>query len=107
MHEVPRSGAAAWLAGKLGQGYELDAKLWAGLWMIDNNPPAEGITRQSAGHDDRGNHYTWRSLENGTKFVIMKNYPTEQELRETLGKQFLIDDLTYGTYYWSVSLTAL
>ena len=76
------------------------------VWMIDNNPPAEGITRQSAGHDDRGNHYTWRSLENGTKFVIMKNYPTEQELRETLGKQFLIDDLTYGTYYWSVSLTA-
>ena len=37
VHEVPRSGAAAWLAGKLGQGYELDAKLWAGLWMIDHN----------------------------------------------------------------------
>ena len=36
VHEVPRSGAAAWLAGKLGQGYELDAKLWAGLWMIDH-----------------------------------------------------------------------
>ena len=38
VHEVPRSAAAAWLAGKLGQGYELDAKLWAGLWMIDHNP---------------------------------------------------------------------
>ena len=37
VHEVPRSGAVAWLAGKLGQGYELDAKLWAGLWMIDHN----------------------------------------------------------------------
>ena len=37
VHEVPRAGAAAWLAGKLGQGYELDAKLWAGLWMIDHN----------------------------------------------------------------------
>ena len=37
VHEVPRSAAAAWLAGKLGQGYELDAKLWAGLWMIDHN----------------------------------------------------------------------
>ena len=37
VHEVPRSAAAALLAGKLGQGYELDAKLWAGLWMIDHN----------------------------------------------------------------------
>ena len=37
VHEVPRASAAAWLAGKLGQGYELDAKLWAGLWMIDHN----------------------------------------------------------------------
>ena len=38
VHEVPRAGAAAWLAGKLGQGYELDAKLWAGLWMIEHEP---------------------------------------------------------------------
>ena len=37
VHEVPRPRAAAWLAGKLGEGYELDAKLWAGLWMIDHN----------------------------------------------------------------------
>jgi ADP-ribose pyrophosphatase len=37
VHEVPRAQAAAWLARKLGEGYELDAKLWAGLWMIDHN----------------------------------------------------------------------
>ena len=37
VHEVPRPRAAAWLAGKLGEGYELDAKLWAGLWMIDHH----------------------------------------------------------------------
>ncbi len=37
VHEVPRAQAAAWLAAKLGEGYELDAKLWAGLWMIDHN----------------------------------------------------------------------
>ena len=24
-------------AQKIGEGYELDAKLWAGLWMIDHN----------------------------------------------------------------------
>lgn len=37
VHEVPRTQAAAWLAQKMAEGYELDAKLWAGLWMIDHN----------------------------------------------------------------------
>jgi ADP-ribose pyrophosphatase len=37
VHEVERSSAAAWLAGKLKEGFQLDAKLWAGLWMIDHN----------------------------------------------------------------------
>ncbi|WP_313346876.1 NUDIX hydrolase [Stenotrophomonas sp.] len=37
VHEVPRARAAAWLVEKMGQGYELDAKLWAGLWMIEHH----------------------------------------------------------------------
>ncbi len=37
VHEVPRSGAAAWLVKKMAEGFELDAKLWAGLWLIDHN----------------------------------------------------------------------
>ncbi len=37
VHEVPRGEAAVWLVRKMGEGYELDAKLWAGLWMIDHN----------------------------------------------------------------------
>jgi ADP-ribose pyrophosphatase len=36
VHEVPRTDAAAWLVKKMAEGYELDAKLWAGLWMIDH-----------------------------------------------------------------------
>ena len=36
VHAIPRASAAAWLARKMGEGYELDAKLWAGLWMIDH-----------------------------------------------------------------------
>ena len=36
-HEIPRSEAAAWLVQKMGEGYELDAKLWAGLWMIEHH----------------------------------------------------------------------
>jgi len=37
VHEIPRARAAAWLVEKIGQGYELDAKLWAGLWMIEHH----------------------------------------------------------------------
>ena len=38
VHSVPRSEAPAWLMQKHREGYELDLKLWAGLWMIDHNP---------------------------------------------------------------------
>jgi len=38
VHAVPRAEAPAWLMRKQVEGYELDLKLWAGLWMIDRNP---------------------------------------------------------------------
>ena len=38
VHEVPRSEAPVWLMHKQREGYELDLKLWAGLWMLERNP---------------------------------------------------------------------
>ena len=38
VHAVPRADAPAWLMRKQAEGFELDLKLWAGLWMIDRNP---------------------------------------------------------------------
>ena len=38
VHAVPRREAAAWLMGKQAEGYELDLKLWAGLWMLEHEP---------------------------------------------------------------------
>ena len=38
VHEVPRALAPAWLMQKQREGYELDLKLWAGLWMLEHNP---------------------------------------------------------------------
>ncbi|MFD0739933.1 NUDIX hydrolase [Lysobacter koreensis] len=38
VHQVPRADAPAWLVRKQAEGFELDLKLWAGLWMIDRNP---------------------------------------------------------------------
>ena len=38
VHSVPRAQAPAWLMQKYREGYELDLKLWAGLWMIEYDP---------------------------------------------------------------------
>lgn len=38
VHAVPRATAPAWLMHKYAEGFELDLKLWAGLWMIEHNP---------------------------------------------------------------------
>jgi ADP-ribose pyrophosphatase len=37
VHEVPRIDAPRWLAAKMAEGYEMDAKMWAGLWLIERN----------------------------------------------------------------------
>jgi ADP-ribose pyrophosphatase len=43
VHEVPRAQAPAWLMQKQAEGYELDLKLWAGLWMIERNPDGSPV----------------------------------------------------------------
>ena len=36
--KLPVADAPAWMARKMAEGYQLDAKLWAGLWLLDRNP---------------------------------------------------------------------
>lgn len=43
VHAVPRTQAPAWLMRKHAEGYELDLKLWAGLWMIEHNPDGSRV----------------------------------------------------------------
>lgn len=38
VHEVPVAEVPRWLASKLAEGFAIDAKLWAGLWLLDRNP---------------------------------------------------------------------
>ena len=38
VHEVPREQAPQWLAARMAEGYAMDAKLWAGLWLLERNP---------------------------------------------------------------------
>ena len=43
VHAVPRADAPRWLMQKQAEGFELDLKLWAGLWMIDRNPDGSAV----------------------------------------------------------------
>jgi ADP-ribose pyrophosphatase len=43
VHEVPVSEAAQWLTQKMAEGYPMDPKLWAGLWLLDKNPDGTSI----------------------------------------------------------------
>ena len=100
-----------WFSHQSRQGYEQFFQLLekavtrSGLiWMIDNNPPAEGPNYESAGDDEHGNNYKTRRLENGEEFVILKNYFSRTQLEEIFSIRFAIRELIYKTYYWSVLL---
>jgi ADP-ribose pyrophosphatase len=43
VHTVPRKDAPAWLVQKQREGFELDLKLWAGLWMLEWNPDGSPV----------------------------------------------------------------
>ena len=38
VHEVPVKDAPRWLTQKIAEGYSMDPKLWAGLWLLEKNP---------------------------------------------------------------------
>ncbi len=76
------------------------------IWMIDNNPPAEGDAYQTTGQDKYGNNYKQRFLDDKTEYSILKNYFREESLRKILEPYFEIESLVHQKYYWSVVLTA-
>ena len=76
------------------------------IWMIDNNPPAEGSGHDSIGSDKFGNNLKKRYLDNGTEFTIIKNYFNKEQLSVLFSKHFKIESLIHKKYYWSTVLTA-
>jgi ADP-ribose pyrophosphatase len=43
VHEIPVSEVAKWLSQKMTEGYAMDPKLWAGLWLLDKNPDGTAV----------------------------------------------------------------
>jgi ubiquinone/menaquinone biosynthesis C-methylase UbiE len=75
------------------------------IWLIDNNPPAEGPRSDSTATDKFGNNFKRRELSNGEEFSIIKNYFTEKELTEIFSKAFEINELIHRRYYWTALLS--
>jgi ubiquinone/menaquinone biosynthesis C-methylase UbiE len=75
------------------------------IWMIDNNPPAEGPSQDYSHRDEHGNNYKKRRLSDGREFTIIKNYFSENELRECYSRQFTVNRLTLGRHYWATVLS--
>ncbi|OGG49782.1 MAG: hypothetical protein A3F84_23205 [Candidatus Handelsmanbacteria bacterium RIFCSPLOWO2_12_FULL_64_10] len=74
------------------------------LAVFADNNYVEGITHPRSDHvDDDGNTYSRRTLESGRQYEVLKNFPTEAEVREVLSD--LADDIYYfnSTFYWCVS----
>lgn len=44
VHAVPRKDAPAWLMRRHAEGFEVDLKLWAGLWMVERNPDGSPVS---------------------------------------------------------------
>ena len=38
VHEVPIADVPRWLTQKMSEGYAVDPRIWAGLWLLDRNP---------------------------------------------------------------------
>jgi ubiquinone/menaquinone biosynthesis C-methylase UbiE len=74
------------------------------IWMIDNNPPAEGLRQNSVGADKQGNNLIKRRLDSGKEFTIIKNYFDAAQLESVFGSRFNVERLTFGSCYWSVVL---
>lgn len=47
VHRVPREEAPAWLMRKHREGYEVDLKLWGGLWMLERDPDGTPVARRA------------------------------------------------------------
>lgn len=65
--------------------------------LMDNN---RKINQNQDRTDEHGNNYRLRTLEDGSKHEIVKNYPTEQELKDLLRTRSTGIDFKNLEYYW-------
>jgi len=71
--------------------------------MFIDNAYVEGSSTPISRTDEHGNTYQIRRLDNGSTHEVLKNFPTESELRTAVGS--IADDVRveFLRYYWTLS----
>jgi SAM-dependent methyltransferase len=96
---VRKSGIAQFVAN-------LAARLEPGSVVgILDNQFAEWSSTPLSRRDAEGNTYQMRSLANGEKFEVLKNFPTPEELAEAVRPAAREAHLESLTYYWLMVFT--
>jgi demethylmenaquinone methyltransferase/2-methoxy-6-polyprenyl-1,4-benzoquinol methylase len=67
--------------------------------FIDNNY-AEGSSTPISRRDEEGNTWQLRKLDDGTTIEVLKNFPTDQDLRTALDGRSGTLSIERLTYYW-------
>jgi ubiquinone/menaquinone biosynthesis C-methylase UbiE len=73
----------------------------AELLMIDQLY-LQGYSRSAFRRDRAGNRYELRTLENGRVFQVIKNYPTAEQLRASMGCICKEVEVTSLRYFWAL-----
>ena len=68
--------------------------------VVLDNTFVEGSSTPISRRDAEGNTYQMRKLANGEDYEVVKNFPTEQELREALADVAAEAHLETLRYYW-------
>ena len=80
-------------------------RLLPGALVVVMDNRVEGTRHPVTGQDSEGNTYQTRALTDGSTWSVMKNFPTESELREAVrpfGRDVAFERLTY---YWTMRFT--
>ncbi len=72
------------------------------LLMIDQTY-VEGVTPPIVRQDDAGNQYSLRKLANGSTYEIVKNYPSDAELRENVATVCDGISILRLEHFWALS----
>ena len=74
-----------------------------GLIVVADNLYVEGSNNPIVRRDDHGNTYQHRTLDSGQEFEVLKNFPTEAELRGVIQDHAWDVSVTSFTYYWCMT----
>jgi len=70
-----------------------------------DNVYVEGSSTPVSRTDPDGNTYQTRTLDDGSTHEVLKNFPSEAELRTAVGKSGMQMRVDFLTYYWTASYT--